>query len=142
MIRFRECLSDVLLRTGWKQAELARRCGVNPANLSRWGQGQTLPDRTALAKLVEVVPEEEAAKLVVAWVKDMLPPAAEDLVSVTLRHPVSRMREPDPDDEWPSGISETTRRKFLDFSRLAMKHPDVMDIVDVLHGAAMRTRKP
>ncbi len=141
MVKFRESLSDILLRTGWTQIELARRCNVNAGNLSRWCQGKTLPDRNALAKLVEGVPKEDAGRLVIAWIEDMLPPEASDLVSVSLRHASARLQEA-PVDEWPSGISARTRRKFIDFSQLAMMNPDVMDIVEVLHSAAMRMRKP
>ncbi len=141
MVKFRESLSDILLRTGWTQIELARRCKVNAGNLSRWCQGKTLPDRTALAKLVMGVSEEDAGQLVIAWIEDMLPPEAADLVSVTLRHASARLQE-GPTEEWPSGMSPATRRKFLDFSQLAMTNADVMDIVEVLHSAAMRMRKP
>ena len=137
MVKFRESLSDLFSRTGWSQVELARRCGVNAANLSRWCQGKTLPDRNALAKLVEAVPEEDGGRLVVAWIEDSLPPVAEELVTVSLRHRSLRVQESEVDD-WPRGISDKTRQKFIDFSKLAMRHPDVMDIVDVLHTAAKR----
>ena len=40
-------------------------------------------------------------------------------------------------DEWPSELNQASRRKFIDFSRLASMHPDVMEIVNVLHTAAV-----
>ncbi len=36
----------------------------------------------------------------------------------------------------------TPRPKFADVSRLAMRNEDVMEIVDVLHVAAMRMSPP
>lgn len=43
-----------------------------------------------------------------------------------------------PPDEWPPELNQASRRKFIDFARLAMSYEDVMKIVDVLHTAAMR----
>lgn len=37
-----------------------------------------------------------------------------------------------------SGLNRASRRKFMDFARVAVDYEDVMKIVDVLHGAAMR----
>jgi transcriptional regulator with XRE-family HTH domain len=137
MIRFSQCLQDVLASTGWPQNELARRAGVHAANVSRWLGGKELPTRLALGKVIESLPEDLAPPLIAAWVYDALPPNAERLVGIVSKKPSSKVEEAPPDD-WPSELNRTTRRKFIDFSRLASKHPDVMEIVDVLHSAAMR----
>ncbi|MEO8613694.1 MAG: hypothetical protein ABI600_01020 [Luteolibacter sp.] len=57
--------------------------------------------------------------------------------SITPRNRSSKVEET-PQDDWPAELNRATRRKFVDFSRLATQHPDVMKIVDVLHSAAMR----
>lgn len=136
MIRFSQCLQDVLASTGWKQKEFAGRAGVSATNVSRWLGRKALPDRVALGKVVHALPVELAAGLVAAWVFDSLPENASRLVDVVSIGPNLRFRESP--DEWPTGLNRASRRKFIDFSRLAMKHPDVMTIVDVLHTAAMR----
>lgn len=137
MIRFSQRLQDVLASTGWPQNELARRAGVSATNVSRWLGCKGLPDRLALGKVIEVLPEELAPPLIAAWVYDALPPNADRLVGIVSKKPSSKLEEAPPDD-WPSELNLASRRKFIDFSRLASKHPDVMEIVDVLHAAAMR----
>ncbi len=137
MIRFSQRLQDVLASTGWPQNELARRAGVHAANVSRWVRGKELPARLALGKVIEILPENLATPLVVAWVYDSLPPNADRLVGVISKDPPCKVEETPPDD-WPTELNRATRRKFVDFSRLASRTPDVMEIVDVLHAAAMR----
>jgi transcriptional regulator with XRE-family HTH domain len=137
MIRFSQALQDVLAATRWPQKELARRAGVSATNVSRWLGHKAIPDRQALGKVIGILPEDLAPALVTAWVYDALPPNAERTVEILAKNPSSRIQETPPDD-WPPGLNRTTRRKFIDFSHLASKHPDVMAIVDVLHAAAMR----
>ena len=137
MIRFSQRLQDVLASTGWPQNELARRAGVSATNVSRWLTGKELPGRPALGKVVDILPEDLAPPLIAAWVYDALPPNAEGMVGIVSRNPSSKVEETPP-DEWPSELNRATRRKFIDFARVAMDYEDVMKIVDVLHGAAMR----
>ena len=87
--------------------------------------------------VIEALPEDLAPPLIAAWVYDALPPNAEPMVGIVSKDPSSKVEDAPP-DEWPSELNRTTRRKFIDFSRLASKHPDVMEIVNVLHAAAMR----
>lgn len=137
MIRFSQRLQDVLASTSWTQKEFASRAGVSAANVSRWLSGKSLPDRQALGKVMAVLPEELAPGLIVAWVYDALPPNADRLVVVGPKNASLKVAELPP-DEWPAELNRATRKKFIDFSRLATEHPDVMNIVDVLHAAAMR----
>ena len=137
MIRFGQRLHDVLESTGWTQKELAGQAGVHAANVSRWLRGKELPTRLALGKVIGVLPEELAPPLIAAWVYDSLPPNAERMVSIVTKNPSSKVKE-SPPDEWPDGMNRASRKKFIDFARIAMNHKDVMDIVNVLHAAAMR----
>ena len=137
MIRFSQRLQDVLESTGWSQKELARRAAVSATNVSRWLGSKALPDRQALGKVIDVLPEDLAPTLVAAWVYDSLPPNAERMVGIVAKNPSSMVRETPP-DEWPDGLNRASRRKFIDFARVAMDYEDVMKIVDVLHGAAVR----
>lgn len=137
MIRFSQRLQDVLASTGWPQNELARRAEVSATNVSRWLGSKSLPDRQALGKVIDVLPEDLVPPLVAAWVYDALPPNAERMVDIVSKNPSSKVAESSP-EEWPAELNRASRRKFIDFSRLASKHPDVMEIVNVLHTAAMR----
>jgi len=141
MIRFSQALQDVLASTRWPQKELARRAGVSATNVSRWLGSKAIPDRQALGKVIGILPDDLGPALVTAWVYDALPPNAERMVDIISKPPSSRIEETPPDD-WPPGLNRTTRRKFIDFSRLASKNRDVMAIVDVLHAAAMRAEAP
>ena len=123
--------------TGWPQNELARRAEVSATNVSRWLGSKSLPDRQALGRVIDVLPEDLVPPLVAAWVYDALPPNAERMVGIVSKNPSSKVAE-SPPEEWPAELNRATRRKFIDFSRLASKHPDVMKIVNVLHTAAMR----
>ena len=136
MIRFSQRLQDVLASTGWSQKELARRAGVSATNVSRWLGCKALPDRQALGKMIEILPEVIVPPLIAAWVYDSLPDNADRLVGIVPRNLSSKVEEAP--DEWPDGLNQTTRRKFIDFARVAMDYEDVMKIVDVLHGAATR----
>jgi transcriptional regulator with XRE-family HTH domain len=140
MVRFGERLKEVLRRQRWKQVELAHQSGVSPGNVSRWCRGETLPDRAAFAKVLGVVPEEDAPLLVAAWVADTLPEEARPMVKIEPKIMSSRLAETTTDG-WPSELSGDARRKFMDFAKIATDYPDVMTIVNVLHTAALRLRK-
>ena len=137
MIRFSQRLQDVLATVQWSQKDLASQAGVSATNVSRWLGGKALPDRKALGKVIGILPEDLAPPLIAAWVYDALPPNSEKLVAIVSKNPSSKVEEK-PTDDWPSELNRATRRKFIDFSRLACQHPDVMEIVNVLHAAAMR----
>lgn len=137
MIRFSQRLQDVLATTRWTQKDLARHACVSATNVSRWLSCKALPDRNALGKVIEILPEELAPPLIAAWVLDALPANADQMVTIISNSPSSKFKESPPDD-WPPELNTMTRRKFIDFSKLASKNTDVMEIVDVLHAAAMR----
>ena len=137
MIRFSQRLQDVLASTRWTQKDLARQAGVSATNVSRWLSCKALPDRNALGKVIEIIPKELAPPLITAWIYDALPQNADRLVGIISKDPTSKEID-HPPDEWPEEMNRASRRKFIDFARLAMNHDDVMKIVDVLHTAAMR----
>lgn len=139
MNRFSQKLQHVLKTTRWNKKELARQAEVSPSNVSRWEKGSQLPNKAALGKIIDALPEEQAADLVVAWLRDSLPENAANLVGVTSKHPSSIVRD-EATDPWPEIMGPELRRKFIDFAHLACERDEVMDIVDVLHTAAMRLK--
>ncbi|MBC7979234.1 MAG: helix-turn-helix transcriptional regulator [Armatimonadetes bacterium] len=137
MIRFSQCLQEILTSEGWTRVRFAKDVRVSPANVSRWVNYKTLPDREVLGRIIAAVPEDRAPGLITAWIGDSLPKNADRMVGIVPKVPTAKVKEPTA-DEWPSQINRATRRKFIDFSKIAAEHPDVMEIVDVLHAAAMR----
>lgn len=127
MIRFSQRLKEVLDTTGWKQKDLADRASVSPTNVSRWLGCSALPDRQALGRLVDALPEHLASDVVTAWIWDSLPPNAEGTIRILPRTEGTKVRE-DP-DAWPPELNQSSRRKFIDFAKLASQNKDVMEVV-------------
>ena len=137
MIRFSQRLQEFLASSGWSQSKFAEKVAVSATNVSRWVTCKNLPDREVLGRIIAAVPEERAPDLITAWVYDSLPKNADRMVGIVPKVPTAKVKDAAA-DEWPSQINRATRRKFIDFSKIAAEHPDVMKIVDVLHAAAMR----
>ena len=137
MMRFSERLKEVLTREGWNQKKLAKLSGVDSSNVSRWQRGVALPDKEALEKLIRVVSDHDAARLLMAWIAESLPARADELIIVQPRDLNSNVAEPEKEG-WPTELSSESKRMFVDFAKLAMNNRDVMQVVEVLHKAATR----
>lgn len=131
-----EWMRDWLDAAGSSQLELARLAGVDAANVSRWIRGQSKPDRQAIAKLAETLPQHEAAELVCAWLRDQMPKYAQQLVEVR-PIPTSAQEEP-PAVDFPAGTSAELRKRLIFFGKLAVQNPDIRKILDVCYKAAKR----
>ena len=129
-------MRDWLDAKGHTQLELARLAGVDAANVSRWLRGQSRPDREAIAKLTEVLPRQEAANLLCAWMRDLMPKYAQDLVEVRTI-PTAVSEEPTCTG-FPEGISAELRKRLIFFAKLAVQNPDIRKILDVCYKAAKR----
>lgn len=136
MIRFSQCLREVIASSCGNQKELAKKAGVSETNVSRWLTGGSHPKSQILGQLILALPEPEGARIAAAWAQDRLPKIAQELVMTVPRNPSSKVMETS--ERWPEELNDASRRKFMDFARIAVDYPDVMNIVDVLHGAAMR----
>lgn len=131
-----EWMRDWLDAGGHSQLELARLAGVDAANVSRWLRGQSKPDREAVAKLTEILPKQEAAELVCAWLRDQMPKYAQDLVEVRPLAPAAI--DDVPANGFPEGISGELRKRLIFFAKLAIQNPDIRKILDVCYKAAKR----
>ncbi len=131
-----EWMRDWLDAEGRSQLDLARLAGVDAANVSRWLRGQSKPDREAVAKLTEVLPRQEAAALVCAWLRDQMPRYAHELVEVRAL-PTSASDE-EPINGFPEGLSAELRKRLIFFGKLAIENPDIRKILDVCYKAAKR----
>lgn len=130
-------MRDWLNSAGRSQLELARLAGVDAGNVSRWIRGQSKPDRDAIAKLTEILPQAEAAALVCAWLRDQMPRYADQLVRIEAQAgSVGEERAP---IDFPAGISQELRKRLIFFSKLAVQNPDIRRILDVCYEAAKRT---
>lgn len=135
------------LRNGRSQAELAGLGDVDPANVSRWLSGQSKPDREAVGRLIASLGDSEAAELLVAWLRDILPEGAERLVRVAAVPKSGDRATTLRDDEavyggkaqvFPDGMSADLRERLLFFGELAVENTDVRKILDVCYQAARR----
>ena len=118
------------------QAELAAVAGSDPANISRWLNGQTKPDRDVIDRLLSQLDDAEATRLATAWLRDQLPASAAHLIHILPAK--SKIKEPSPASGLPAGMSADLREKLGYFGRLAMTNPDVRKILDVCFDAAKR----
>ncbi|MDP3851156.1 MAG: helix-turn-helix transcriptional regulator [Luteolibacter sp.] len=131
-----EWMRDWLNAAGRSQLELARLAGVDAGNVSRWIRGHSKPDRDAIAKLTEILPQAEAAALVCAWLRDQMPRYADQLVKVETR--ATAVGEEFAPADFPEGISQELRKRLIFFSKLAVQNPDIRKILDVCYEAAKR----
>jgi len=129
-------MRDWLDAKGRSQLDLARLANVDAANVSRWLRGQSKPDREAVAKLAEMLPQHDAAELVCAWLRDQMPKYAEQFIEV--RAILSSTREEPPNHEFPHGISTELRKRLIFFGKLAVQNPEIRKILDVCYKAAKR----
>jgi transcriptional regulator with XRE-family HTH domain len=118
------------------QTELAAIAGADPANVSRWLNGQSKPERDVIERLLPQLDDDEATRLATAWLRDQLPDSASRLVQILPAKP--KIREATPAPTLPAGMSADLREKLAYFGRLALANPDVRKILDVCHDAAKR----
>jgi len=118
------------------QTELAAIADSDPANVSRWINGQTRPEREVIERLLSGLGDEEATRLATAWLRDQMPASAARLVQILPAK--SKVKEGSPAAGFPAGMSADLREKLAFFGRLAMNNPDVRKILDVCHDAAKR----
>ena len=118
------------------QTELASIADSDPANVSRWINGQTKPEREVIERLLTQLDDDEATRLATAWLRDQLPAPASRLVQILPAQ--SKVKEGSPTAGFPAGMSADLREKLAFFGRLAMSNPDVRKILDVCHDAAKR----
>lgn len=143
-----EWIRDWLRRSGKSQSELASLGGVDPANVSRWINGQSRPDREAIGRFALALPHSEGTALMIAWLKDLLPEGADERIQI---EPVleeddgCELREDTPPYQahslFPPAMGIDLRERLLFFGKLALENPDIRKILDVCYQAAVRNEK-
>lgn len=126
------------------QAELATLAGVDPANVSRYLSGQNRPDGEVISRMISNLGQDDAERLVIAWLMDLLPPNAKSLVRI-LPNAKSKVSEPE-EGLFLYGMGKDLKHRLEFFGKLAMVNPDIRKIIDVCYDAAQRgeasQRKP
>jgi transcriptional regulator with XRE-family HTH domain len=146
MSRTTEWMRDWISEGGKRrtQLELARMAGLNPANISRWLSHQTKPDQEAIDAIAACLSEQDALGLTRAWLQDHTPARLVRRVEVTATTttttvpPARPGREEEGAGGYPAGMSRPLKEKLHFIGGLAMTHPDVRRIIDVLHDLAQR----
>lgn len=98
MSYFSAALDSILHQRGLKQAQLARDAGIDQAQISRYLSGENRPDGPTLERLCNAL-TEDAATLLLGYVRDEIPPFARDrldVISLT-KAPAAAGLPPQPD---------------------------------------------
>lgn len=121
-------LKDTLLDLGWKQTDLAEKCGLPASQINRYLRGKFVQmPMPSVQAILAVLPEDKRGRIVVAYLRDCLP---EDSASLVRIEPVeNRVHE----DLHPANLIIGTDRE-LDrmlriYADLAMRHPEVRDML-------------
>lgn len=121
-------LSDALSMLGWKQRDLAEKAGIPAPQINRYLHGvNRLPVET-LARLVAAFPPQHRGPILVAYVRDCVPPEFMDSVRVEPADDL-RLHEATPQPRLLPGIDEELDRMLRLYADLAVRHPEVRQML-------------
>lgn len=124
MSRFSEAFARALADTHVSQIEFSRRSRIIPSQVSKYARGKLGAGRAALETIARELPEAQRAKVIAAWLRDMIPENASGLVSVEL--PAMRLAESAP--AFAADLSPELQSAFvylIDQSR----HREIRDLI-------------
>jgi transcriptional regulator with XRE-family HTH domain len=78
------------------QTALAKQAGIEPASLSRYLNDVSRPDVEALEKICVVMDPAERVDVVIAYLRDEIPPSAQQLIRIVSLIESSRVAEEPP----------------------------------------------
>ncbi len=137
MSRFGQRLEEIRKHQRLTKTAFADFLRVDKTMISKWSTGVGLPDKETLMSIAnsKVLTDEQAAKLISAWVHETLP-GADRYIVVQSKHASAKVN--DQREDWPPAITDATKQKFVDLCRLAVNYREVAKIVDLLHAAGKR----
>lgn len=116
-------LAAVLEDLGVSRALFAERIGLASSSLHNLVHAKARPDAEALETLCIGLDQPQRARLVIAHLRDEIPPSATDLVRIVSL--VGRTHEAPP-DEPKARLPKSVRADFDYLERMAVKHPEVV----------------
>lgn len=128
MAYFSGTLADILADLGWRQLDLAEKCGLPASQVSRYiaGNYKSLP-LESVKRIVAALPTDQHARLLVAYLRDCLPAEYADLVRVESASGECSVREVPP---LLSGIDREVDAMLRTYAELAMRHPEVRTMLN------------
>lgn len=138
MGQFQHTLRDALAAENLTQAALAAAVSVPQSQVSRWLSGSQNPKPPNLAALLPRFDDPTQARLLVAYLADIIPTDKRQLVQIIPNG--ATLAEQPPERAWPEGLSAETRRKLTQFAALIRDYPEIEAIVDELLSLAEKLK--
>jgi transcriptional regulator with XRE-family HTH domain len=117
-------LSAALDDLGWSQTELAQKADINLGMLNRYVRGTGVLGEDNLQRLLSVLPEPQNRMLLAGYLRDLIPPGKEQLVSILTN---SILREEAP--ILPEGLEPELADALGFLARKAQIHTEVKDML-------------
>jgi transcriptional regulator with XRE-family HTH domain len=109
------------------QTQLAREVGLEQATMSRYINAESRPDVNVLEQICAALPRAQRAELAIAYLRDDLPPSAEECVQlVNLCNSGARTK---PIPETRERLPKKLRDAFIKLEEDAARSPLVADAV-------------
>lgn len=137
MHRFRNNLAQLLARLGLSQQSFAKQLGTDPANISRWLSGKSIPDYITVGQILEALPEEYRSDLLAAYLKDQIPPGFESLVNIEAKEG-GKLRFNDDEVDLPETLGPEPRKQIVYLAKLAARWPEVRKMLDIVYLMAQK----
>jgi len=133
MHEFRTLLTAILQENLWNQHYLAGQLNTDQATISRWLSGRAPMSVSHLGKLLSIIPENQKANLLKAFLKDQIPSECVHLITLNTSGLVSpEPTEKNPVPEFPKNLTPDLRRNLVFVSELAIRSPNVRKIADLI----------
>lgn len=123
-------LTNALTELDWSQTDVAEKAGINIGMMNRYVRGTGVLGEDNLDRLLHVLPNPHSNRLLAAYLRDLIPPGNEGLVTVK---PNSSAREEAPN--LPEGLDPELTRAITRLAQKAHVHTPVKDML--LHFAKL-----
>jgi transcriptional regulator with XRE-family HTH domain len=137
MHRFRNSLAQLLARLGLSQQSFAKQLGTDPANISRWLSGKSVPDYITVGQILETLPEEYRSDLLTAYLKDQIPPRFESLVNIEAKEG-GKLRFDEEGPDLPETLGPEPRKQIVYLAKLAVRWPEIRKMLDIVYMMAQK----
>lgn len=123
---FGGALADILRELGSTQTAFAERSTVPTPQLNRYIRGANNAPPEALSKILAAVPEDYHARLVLGYLRDLVPDKFRDLIRID--EASNRIQESPPAPLLP-GIDSELDAILRRFAELAARHKEIRDML-------------
>jgi transcriptional regulator with XRE-family HTH domain len=139
MHRFRNSLAQLIAQLGLTQQGFAKQLGTDPANVSRWLSGKSVPDSETIGRILECLPEQYRSDMLTAYLKDQIPNRFESLVKI---EPLEggKIRIEDEGPDLPPNLGPEPRKQIIYLAHMALRWQEVRKLLDVVYTMALKGR--